>query len=588
MSRSRVETPRPYRVAVALAVAALALLMVDLWVVLTVEHRAPTSSVVREFFFASCWLVVGCVAVRVERPALARLILALSLVLAANMVGAFGLQSHDVLPRVMVTLTAFLVPLQTSVAGHVLLAYPTGVLADQGARLLVAAGYTVGVVESLWWGFTHASIAACDTCAESYSLIVVRAATNDTVTTTISLVWAGMAVVLIVLLVQRFRRAGHRQRRLLLLPYASIVVLAALFGLLSIVGADRGTSAWAVSMNTLVLLQVVGTVAVPLCFLIGLLHERLSYRRIGELVVSMSGADDADLEQALAVALGDPDLQVTYPVGDAFVDGSGHPTGRPHPDVRSTVTAVGDPDRPLALIRHDRSLSDEPALLTAAGSATRLILENARLQAKVRAQLIEVRESRARIATASNEARVRLERDLHDGAQQRLLAIGIALQLLRQQPGDTALLDAADDELVSALGELRDLASGIHPAVLTDHGLGPALQSLAGRHGPRVTLRTPTGPVRRLPAPVEAAAYFAAAEAVTNALKHASPTRVTMTVEDRDGILALTVHDDGEGGADPAGTGLVGLRDRLAAVDGTLRLDTGGLGTRLTMEIPCA
>ena len=111
----------------------------------------------------------------------------------------------------------------------------------------------------------------------------------------------------------------------------------------------------------------------------------------------------------------------------------------------------------------------------------------------------------------------------------------------------------------------------------------------ADRHGQRVTLRMPTGPVRRLPAPVEAAAYFAAAEAVTNALKHASPTRVTMTVEERDGILALTVHDDGEGGADPAGAGLVGVRDRLAAVDGTLRLDTGpGLGTRLTMEIPCA
>ena len=102
----------------------------------------------------------------------------------------------------------------------------------------------------------------------------------------------------------------------------------------------------------------------------------------------------------------------------------------------------------------------------------------------MRAQLIEVRESRARIVTATNEARVRLERDLHDGAQQRLLAIGIALQLLRQQPGDTALLDAADEELVSALGELRDLASGIHPAVLTDHGLGPAL-AVAGRSARR-------------------------------------------------------------------------------------------------------
>ncbi len=579
----------PARVSSVLVALAVVVLVIHLWVVLTVPHRAPLRSVVREFLFATSWLGVGVVALQVGRPVLARLVLAFTLVLALNFPGSFGFYSDDVLPRLMVTITAFLVPLQAPVGGHLLLAYPTGRLGGQAARRLVTIGYVLGVTESVWWGFTHASISACAGCATSYTVVVAPAAVDTAVSSIIGVLWAALAVALLAQLVQRYRRGGHRQRRLLLLPYTSIAVLVMMYGVLSLVGARERTSAWALSVATVITFQVVAMLGVPLCFLIGLLHERLSYRRIGELVVSMSGADDADLEQALAVALGDPDLRVAYPVGDSFVDGSGHPTGQPLPDERAAVTAVGDPDTPLALIRHDRSLSDEPALLTAAGSATRLILENARLQAKVRAQLIEVRESRARIVTATNEARVRLERDLHDGAQQRLLAIGIALQLLRQQPGDTALLDAADEELVSALGELRDLASGIHPAVLTDHGLVPALQSLAGRHGQRVTLRMPTGPVRRLPAPVEAAAYFAAAEAVTNALKHASPTRVTMTVEERDGILALTVHDDGEGGADPAGTGLVGVRDRLAAVDGTLRLDTGpGLGTRLTMEIPCA
>ena len=238
------------------------------------------------------------------------------------------------------------------------------------------------------------------------------------------------------------------------------------------------------------------------------------------------------------------------------------------------MTAVGEAHAPMALIRHDRSLSEEPALLTAAGSATRLILENARLQAEVRSQLLEVRESRARIVTATNEARARLERDLHDGAQQRLLAIGIALQLLRQQPGDPVLLDAAEEELVSALAEMRDLASGIHPAVLTDLGLGPALDALARRLGRRVVLRMPAGTVRRFDPPVEAAAYFAATEAVTNALKHASPTQVTVTLEDRGDVLTVRVEDDGGGGADPGGAGLLGVRDRLASVDGSLRLTT--------------
>lgn len=589
MSREAGGRPRGDRVAVAMVAVAAGLLALDLWVVLTAEHRAPTSSVVREFVFAASWLAVGCVALGVGRPALARLVLALTIVLAGSFVGSFGLHSQDLVPRTMVTLTTVLVPLQAPVGGHLLLAYPTGELAGRAARRLVVAGYALGVAESLWWGLTHASLSACDGCALPYTSVTVPRSLDAVVTTTFAVLWAVAALVFLVVLSHRYQRAGRRQRRLLLLPYASIAVFVSLFAVLSLVGAREGVSAWGVSMEAVVLLQVTAMLGVPLCFLIGLLHERLSYRRIGELVVSMTGAHDADLEQSLAVALGDPDLRVVFPVGDSFVDGAGHPAERPEPDGRAALTAVGDPAAPLALIRHDRSLSEEPALLTAAGSATRLILENARLQAEVRAQLLEVRESRARIVTATNEARARLERDLHDGAQQRLLAIGIALQLLRRQPGDTLLLDAAEEELVSALAEMRDLASGIHPAVLTDLGLGPALDALARRLGRRVLLRMPAGPVRRFDPPVEAAAYFAATEAVTNALKHASPTRVTVTLEDRGDVLTVRVEDDGGGGADPGGAGLLGVRDRLASVDGLLRLTTTrGRGTTLTMEIPCA
>jgi signal transduction histidine kinase len=271
------------------------------------------------------------------------------------------------------------------------------------------------------------------------------------------------------------------------------------------------------------------------------------------------------------------------------VDAQGRPVEPPAADGQRAVTTVGDEDAPLAVISHDRSLEDEPALLTAAGSATRLILENARLQAEVSAQLQEVRDSRARIVTATNQARARLERDLHDGAQQRLLAVGIALQLLRDQPGDRTLIDAADAELSSALTEMRDLASGLHPAVLTDLGLVAALDALARRLGPRVSLELPGGQVGRLPEAIEAAAYFSVAEALTNALKHADPQRVDVRLDRSGELLRVRVTDDGTGGADASGEGLLGVRDRLASVDGFLLVRSEpGSGTELVMELPCA
>jgi signal transduction histidine kinase len=569
--------------------AAIAIcLVLDAWVLATTPYLAPDSAVVRESLFAVSWVGVGVVAMWLRRAPLARRILALALVLAADFVGSFGLLGDDFLPRLLVTFTAALVPQQTAFAAHLLVSYPTGRLVDRSGRRLVVAAYVVGCLESAWWTLNHTSMVQCRGCARSYTVVGTSEAIHRVVTALFAATWVVLSVLLVALLVRRYRRAGHRQRRLLRLPYLSIVVAAALYGGLSIVAAPRGASAWGVSPEAVITFQVVGLLGVPLCFLIGLLNERLSYRRIGELVVQLAGGTDADLERSLAVALGDPQLTVAFPVVDGYVDTQGRPVPAPEPDDRTAVTAVGDRGTPMALIRHDRSLNEEPALLTAAGSATRLILENARLQAEVRAQLLEVRESRTRIVTATNEARARLERDLHDGAQQRLLAIGIALQLLRQQPGNPTLLEAAESELSSALAEMRELASGIHPAVLTDLGLVPALQALAGRLGSRVRLDVP-GPVGRCSPEVEAAAYFSATEAVTNALKHAAPAAAHVSVVDGDGHLVVRVRDDGPGGADVSGTGLLGVRDRLASVDGTLEVSSPeGRGTELTMVIPCA
>jgi signal transduction histidine kinase len=243
------------------------------------------------------------------------------------------------------------------------------------------------------------------------------------------------------------------------------------------------------------------------------------------------------------------------------------------------------------VVLHDASLAEEPNLLTAASAATRLALDNARLHALVQEQLAEVRASRRRIIDAGTEQRRRLERDLHDGAQQRMLAVGIALQLLGRQLGDrdavTGLLTEARTELQAALGELRDLARGIHPAVLTEYGLTAAVRTLARRVSVRVEIHDTLN--HRPPPAVESAAYFMVSEALTNVVKHAGATCVRIGLFRTGARLRVEVVDDGIGGADPAhGTGLRGLADRAAAFDGTMSVTNAEpTGTRIVLELRC-
>jgi signal transduction histidine kinase len=210
--------------------------------------------------------------------------------------------------------------------------------------------------------------------------------------------------------------------------------------------------------------------------------------------------------------------------------------------------------------------------------------------AQARADLIA---SRARLVEAGDEQRRRLERNLHDGAQQRLLSLGLALQLARAQVGADAngasqLLAEADDELRAALDELRELARGIHPAILTDQGLGAAVRSLAERSGVPVTIDDL--PQQRLNEPIEAAAYFLVSESLANCAKHARASAVRLSITRRDGNAVVDIDDDGVGGADPAGgSGLRGLSDRVQALDGTFEIESPrGGGTHLHAELPCA
>ena len=232
------------------------------------------------------------------------------------------------------------------------------------------------------------------------------------------------------------------------------------------------------------------------------------------------------------------------------------------------------------------------ALLPAAFLAGLLRSHVAHLDAALRERLEELRASRARLVAAGDAERRRLERDLHDGAQSRLVGLAVLLGHLRRRldadPEAVALLERAQSELSTGLAELRELARGIHPAVLTERGLEPALRSLATRSPVPVTLTADPG--ERLPAPVEAAAYFVVSEALANVAKYAEANEAAVTVRRNGGSVLIEVADDGVGGADATrGSGLRGLADRVAALDGTLAMESPpGGGTRLRAELPCA
>ena len=224
---------------------------------------------------------------------------------------------------------------------------------------------------------------------------------------------------------------------------------------------------------------------------------------------------------------------------------------------------------------------------------TALSAENEQLTAELEAKVEELRASRHRIVEAGYAERRRVERDLHDGAQQRLMALTMTLRLAREKidadPAASAeLLDEAMEELGAATAELREFARGIHPVVLSDRGLGAALNGLAERSP--VPVEIAAAPADRLPTPVESAAYFVVAESLTNVARYADAELATVRVERRNGSLEVEISDDGSGGADPdSGTGLRGLADRVAALDGSFAVRSkAGEGTTVEARIPCA
>jgi signal transduction histidine kinase len=332
----------------------------------------------------------------------------------------------------------------------------------------------------------------------------------------------------------------------------------------------------------------------PLAFLLGLLDARLARSAVGDLIVELrSEPGPGGLRDALAHALRDPSLTLAYwlPSFQTYVDVNGRPVRVPDDDAR-TATLIDRNGEHVAALVHDPALDDEHQLLEAVGAAAGMSLENARLQAELRARVEELRGSRARVIEAGQKERQRLERDLHDGAQQRLIALSLRLSLLDRrlaaEPEAREELAAARREVALSLEELRDVARGIHPAVLSGHGLAVAVESLAARAP--LPVRLALDVVGRLPERVEVAAYYVVSESLANVAKHARARQARVSLEQQAGRLVVEVVDDGMGGADTErGSGLRGLADRVEGLGGRLRVWTPlGGGTRVQAEIPCA
>jgi len=374
---------------------------------------------------------------------------------------------------------------------------------------------------------------------------------------------------------------------LLLAVYAGITV-----GLGVLVGGD---SAWVVALATLVVALAFRPLRARIQNLVDRRYRKARYE--GVRLVRAFEDEVRDGERApeeigtvLAEALADPlsELYFWLPETQAYADASGDTVELPS-DAR-VQTQIHRDDIRTAVLLHDPSLLERRDLLKGVLAAAALSIEMARLRVEVRLQLAEVEASRTRIVEAGYEERRRLERDLHDGAQQRLVSLGVQLRRVQLSlPGEAKVLSPAFDQIVdevgAAIGDLRQIAAGVRPARLDD-GLAAALRDLARTSPVPVHVEAPQ---ERVTASVEAAAYFVACEALTNAVKHGSPSRVAVRAVRENGALLVSVSDDGVGGAVVRrGSGLAGLRDRVAAHGGTLEIfSPKGGGTRVEVAIPC-
>jgi signal transduction histidine kinase len=492
------------------------------------------------------------------------------------------------------TIGAYLSPLYVVLVIHMVLAFPSGRLETGAARAIALAAYVVGLLVTVPFFLLGGEIDAGEGAPENAFEIVHEPDLAQVFMSVTLLGAVAIAAATGAVLLRKRRLATPPQRR------AQAPMLWTGLAVMSALGLSFLADAAGLPETVVLIFSYAAFAAfaiLPYAFLTGLVRTRYSQAgAVGGLVERLNAPDTrVSLREALADALGDPTLQLVYWRSSAghYVTYAGHRADVPAPDSGRAVAEVEREGKRVGAIVYDGALHDDPTLVRAAAAAAALQLENERLEAELHARVEELQSSRARLVEVSMFERRRLERDLHDGAQQRLVALSLQLGLARRKVADDPatggrLLDEARVELDRALEELRELARGIHPAVLTDRGLEPAVQALAARAP--VPVDVEAMPTDRLPAAVEAAAYFVVAESLTNVAKYARAEHATVRVGRRDGFAVVEVRDDGVGGADPAaGSGLRGLADRLAALDGRLEVQSPpGGGTVVRANIPCS
>jgi signal transduction histidine kinase len=484
------------------------------------------------------------------------------------------------------TLGVLLGPLWLGALVHMLVAFPSGRVEPGLERAVVALGWFSVTVLTFAAALVTAEPNGCRDCPDNLLLLWDSNVASDAVEAISVLLAVVLLVGLCVVLIRRWRGFGKVQRRALapVLCNGAAIAVAGLFTILPLAfGADRIGEALDAVLIVLI-------TALPFSFLVGLMRSSLS--RAGAVSALFERLGGVSVRDALAEALGDDSLALAYWLPDAgrYVDAEGRTVTLPERGGGRAVTEIERDGAPVAAIVHDPALLDDRELVRTAGAAAALALANERLAAEVRARYDDLQAASARLVAAGDAARRRIERDLHDGAQQRLVSLSVTLNLARRHvdPDSRAaeLLDSAVAELTAGLSELRELARGIHPAVLTERGLDLALDALAARAPMPVTISSPLE--QRLPPAVEAAAYFVVMEALTNVAKYASASAAEVRIERVDGHVVIDVADDGVGGADPsAGSGLAGLADRVAALGGRLEVQSPpGGGTVVRAEMP--
>jgi signal transduction histidine kinase len=465
--------------------------------------------------------------------------------------------------------------------GHAGLVYPDGRLQSRLERVAVAIAYggavlVLGILPAL---FFDPAVMGCGQCPANLLGAGDDAASFQALNR--AGVWLGLAWTLLLVGVAGWRlfRSTAARRRVTAPVLIPAVVYLTLVAWDFQHALDRGFLSNDAVDRRLWLGQAMALVALA----VGVAWEWVRGRRtrsaLARLVVELAASPPpGGLGAILADTLDDPSLQLLYPLPDGRqIDARGRPA---QPRQEQTVTPLVRGGRPVALLAHRPGLLDDPGLVEEIAATARLALENERLQAQVRAQLEDLRGSRTRIVEQGDAERRRLERNLHDGAQQHLVSLALSLRLARlgcETETDAAALEQAEAEVRQALGELRGLAHGLYPAALTEEGLGAALEALAEQAASPLAL----GPLprERFDPKVEAAAYFVVAEI----LKRGRPGRAAVDAARGDGRLVLEIVTDQQPPEE-----LTDLEDRVGALDGRLFVEHGRSGgTRIRAELPC-